>query len=264
MVWSDLRVHFHRGAGGPIRHRKTMGWQTLPFYRFVRVVGGAATYDCVDGEVPVREGDLILIQATARHITVHETLRLIHLPFLLLDGNKMVNSLDGLPAICRFDGEPADRRVLDTAFDDGRRLLATQREIERARLHVRVMLSVFISSRANAFRNHVSVPARIREVATRLAMHPEERMGVPAMADIAGVSCSQFTRIFRRWYGCSPARYAIEKRIEAACQLMEAEQLSVKETSYSLGYDNPFAFSRQFRKVRGYPPSRHEVASTPL
>lgn len=260
MAWSDLEVHFHRGAGGPVLHRKTMGWQILPFYRFVRVVGGAATYDCVDGEVPVRKGDLILIQATSRYIAVHETLRLVFLPFLLLEGKKLVNSLEELPAIYRFDGEATDRRVLDTAFDDARRLLSIQRELERARLHVRVMLSVFVSSRASASQSRVSIPPNIREVATRLAMHPEERLSVPAMAEIAGVSSSQFTRIFRRWYGCSPAQFAIEKRVEAACRLMEAEQLSVKETAYSLGYDNPFAFSRQFRQVRGYPPSEHRIS----
>jgi len=220
-------------------------------------VAGAARYICADEAAPdAMEGDFFLLRPGMRRLQIREALRLAYIPFSLRDGKTEYAPLDSAP-IHRFSGTRHDRNVLENAFLDARRELVQTPQSARAALQVRLMLLVFAESGSGAQAARPSVPAAILESALHLATHPEERIRVPDMAATAGFSTSQFTRLFRKAYGTSPARYAIQARIRAACRLLTAEGLSVKEAAFALNYPSPFAFSRQFRAERGHPPSEY-------
>ncbi len=77
------------------------------------------------------------------------------------------------------------------------------------------------------------------------------------VAELAGrLSLSPVTleRLFRRHIGKSPKRYLYELRMDAARELLRCGTASVQETAFRVGYEDPLAFSREFRKYSGVSP----------
>ena len=85
-----------------------------------------------------------------------------------------------------------------------------------------------------------------------------ECVGGLDLAEVAqrvGLGYHALRRRFTERYGCSPSAYRITARIERACALLSEHNVS--EVADQLGYPSPFAFSAQFRKVMGLPPSTY-------
>jgi len=74
------------------------------------------------------------------------------------------------------------------------------------------------------------------------------------LARIAGLSVSQFARVFSRQMGMPPMRHIARRRVEKAKRLILQTNLSLAEIAERLGYGDPFFFSRQFKRYAGYPP----------
>lgn len=75
------------------------------------------------------------------------------------------------------------------------------------------------------------------------------------MAAAAGMSIPHFTDLCRKQTGMPPTAYLIRLRLQRAMELLMREHLNVAETARAVGYDDPFYFSRLFRKHMGIPPS---------
>ena len=77
------------------------------------------------------------------------------------------------------------------------------------------------------------------------------------MRDRSGLSRRSFDRRFRAATGYSPREYLHSLRVEEAKQMLEASQLSSEEISEAVGYADPRAFQRLFRKLTGLTPSSY-------
>ncbi len=82
-------------------------------------------------------------------------------------------------------------------------------------------------------------------------------IGIDDIARAVGVSRSHLYRIFMGNVGCSPIDYLTQYRIDEACALLKRSALSVAEISASVGFYDPFYFSRVFKKNVGVPPSKY-------
>ncbi len=82
-----------------------------------------------------------------------------------------------------------------------------------------------------------------------------EPLSVSALADEVGVDRSYLCSIFKRELGCSPQQYILKKKIEKAKYFLSSTAENVKYIAVSLGYDDPFVFSRAFKKGTGMSPS---------
>ena len=60
--------------------------------------------------------------------------------------------------------------------------------------------------------------------------------------------------------GKSPIDYLTEYRINEACKLLRAGNLSIAEVAISVGFFDQFYFSRVFKRAKGVPPSRYVAA----
>lgn len=76
------------------------------------------------------------------------------------------------------------------------------------------------------------------------------------LARQAGLAPNYFHRQFRATMGVTPFDYMERKRLIEATRLLMAGSLSVKEVAAATGYDNPYYFSRIYKKRYGLPPSR--------
>lgn len=78
-----------------------------------------------------------------------------------------------------------------------------------------------------------------------------------ALEDIAAehaISMDQMRYLFREELGCLPKEFQIRRRCEAAAELLLDPQHSIAAVAEQLDYPDPFAFSKQFRKVMGLSP----------
>lgn len=71
----------------------------------------------------------------------------------------------------------------------------------------------------------------------------------------AGLSVAHFTGLCRRQTGMPPLSLLIRLRLQCAMDLLQRGGHNVAEAARAVGYDDPFYFSRLFKKHIGVPPS---------
>ena len=84
-------------------------------------------------------------------------------------------------------------------------------------------------------------------------------LGVADYARVAGLSVSQFSHLFRRYYGTSPMAYLNELRMQRARELLDLTGRSVKEVAGEVGFEDPLYFSRAFKAITGQSPSAYRT-----
>jgi AraC family transcriptional regulator of arabinose operon len=85
----------------------------------------------------------------------------------------------------------------------------------------------------------------------------DQRLTLDDMCDHARLSKSHFLRLFKEQTGYSPVDYFIHLKIQHACMLLSVTRQSVQEVSLAVGYDDPYYFSRIFKKIIGVSPSKY-------
>ncbi len=82
-------------------------------------------------------------------------------------------------------------------------------------------------------------------------------LSVETIAKVACLSRFHFIRLFKHYYGRTPNRYLIEKRMLQAKQLLLAGE-KVHNTCYQIGWDSPSSFSLTFKKYTGSSPINYQ------
>lgn len=100
---------------------------------------------------------------------------------------------------------------------------------------------------------------KIEETIAYMLLHLNEPLRVATLAARAELSKSHFTALFKRYVGSTPIDYFIRLRLRQACRLLESTGMSVKTVAYTLGYDDPFYFSRIFKAFVRISPSEYRL-----
>jgi AraC family transcriptional regulator len=104
----------------------------------------------------------------------------------------------------------------------------------------------------------------------RVIDHIESRLADPIkvdeLAQLAGLSASQFTRAFRRSTGVPPHRWHLSARIRRAQQLIRDTQQPLAEIAISIGFADQSHFANTFTRWMGVSPGawRREQRFAPL
>jgi AraC family transcriptional regulator of arabinose operon len=72
------------------------------------------------------------------------------------------------------------------------------------------------------------------------------------------LSRSYLNSIFKEQTGRSPVDFFIHVKMQEACKLLESTNMYIYEVSVSLGYTDPYYFSRIFKKVVGVSPKEYK------
>jgi AraC-like DNA-binding protein len=76
------------------------------------------------------------------------------------------------------------------------------------------------------------------------------------IGDLLGVSKSHLNAVFKSYTAMTPYQYFISIKIRKAKELLERGDSATKEVAFRLGFDDPYYFSRLFKKKAGISPSR--------
>jgi len=86
-----------------------------------------------------------------------------------------------------------------------------------------------------------------------------EQIRVEALADMAALSVSAFHRHFKAVTALSPLQYQKRIRLLHARSQLIAGQGSATSIAFSVGYESPNQFSREYARLFGLPPSKDLV-----
>lgn len=113
---------------------------------------------------------------------------------------------------------------------------------------------------AQACREHTGRHSRRERQFLRARRYVLDRLAEPltvsGVARAVGVSREYLHRLFRQYEGEPPQTWIQRHRIAYAANLLQGQGRSVKQVARALGWDDPYAFSRAFKRVTGVPPSQ--------
>jgi AraC family transcriptional regulator of arabinose operon len=95
---------------------------------------------------------------------------------------------------------------------------------------------------------------RVQRAMDFLCRNIGRRITLGDVAKVAHLSPSRLAHLFREQVGVTPQQYLENERLERAKQLLELTAYTVQQISAQVGFDNPFYFTRRFKKHTGHSP----------
>ena len=88
--------------------------------------------------------------------------------------------------------------------------------------------------------------------------HYMEKLTLADIADSLNISAGHLSNTFKKLTGSTLSDYIATVKIEHDKELIDTHQYLMYEISDMLGFDNPYYFSKVFKKVTGISPREHE------
>lgn len=125
-------------------------------------------------------------------------------------------------------------------------------------LLIRNRITEFLVRMIEAGKNAPSpVSGRIRTVADHIDGHITERLPLPALAGMAGLSLSRFKQRFRMEMGIPPGEYILRKKIGRAESMLKETDETVTEIAYDLDFSSSQYFATVFKRITGKKPMEY-------
>lgn len=106
---------------------------------------------------------------------------------------------------------------------------------------------------------HAAARHYVQLVMDYIAEKYSEPLHIQKIADYCGLDRSYLGKVFRKETGMSPQQYLMEFRISRAKELLQNTMMPIQHVSYSVGYNDPLAFSKIFRRETGFSPTEFRM-----
>jgi AraC family transcriptional regulator len=100
-------------------------------------------------------------------------------------------------------------------------------------------------------------PARLRNVIEFVHSQIGEDLSLQKMAEVAGLSVTHFSCMFRESVGESPHQFILRQRIQHAKELLRAREARMLDVALACGFKTQQHFARVFRNMHGACPTEY-------
>lgn len=95
---------------------------------------------------------------------------------------------------------------------------------------------------------------RVLSAQAYLRGHLGESVKLRHLAAACHLSVSRLSHLFREQVGMTPLEYLETERLERAKRLLAFTNLPVQSVATEVGFENPFYFTRRFKRATGVSP----------
>lgn len=123
-----------------------------------------------------------------------------------------------------------------------------------------ILLSQLIRNNELLHNNHrikTSKEVYIHKAIQFMLNNYSNAISIIDVADYIGLNRSYFFSIFKELMQLSPKEFLTELRVKKAKELMLTTPLNIYEIAFSVGYTDPFLFSKTIKKYTGLSPSQY-------
>ena len=125
---------------------------------------------------------------------------------------------------------------------------------EENRIKQQARFFTLLDAIAEQIENHNESYGAIRMGAERLEEEWNQNRKMEYYAESCGLSESSFYQYFKAWAGVSPNEYRQNLRIAVAKSMLQNSNLPIYEIASYVGFEDPYYFSRVFKKTVGVSP----------
>ncbi len=86
-----------------------------------------------------------------------------------------------------------------------------------------------------------------------------ENISLSELSKINNYSVSRFSNLFKQKTGYAPIDYFLQMKMQKACQQLDFTNLSIKEIAFSMGFEDPYYFSKRFKNIIGMSPKKYRL-----
>ena len=118
----------------------------------------------------------------------------------------------------------------------------------------RLVALAFIARTRQGAAQQPAVPPVLAKAVRHMKLYFFQRHTVAALASLAGMSGSHFSRNFKAAFGTSPIDWLRRERISQAKRRLVETTDAIKEIAEQTGYSDRFFFSKDFKRLTGHTP----------
>jgi AraC-like DNA-binding protein len=159
---------------------------------------------------------------------------------------------------------PVDRKACEAIYRRIFRIMQSRSIAMEAALHAEVadLIKILFASRHSAnppAGKEKEIPMSLVKPMESMRLYYDQPLRVADLAQMAGMSVSNFFRHFKAATGTSPIDWLKRERInQAKRRLLETDD-SIAKIAEETGYYDQFYFSRDFKRVTGIAPSQYRA-----
>ncbi len=87
-----------------------------------------------------------------------------------------------------------------------------------------------------------------------MQQHIDENISLNDLSKHYNYSVSRFSNLFKQKTGYAPIDYFLQMKMQKACQQLDFTNESIKMIAFSMGFDDPYYFSKRFKTIIGVSP----------
>ncbi len=130
-------------------------------------------------------------------------------------------------------------------------------------LVMNLLVLILRSAQSNPLETHglkISIAEKekktlVNNIIYYLEKHHTEEVSLETLSETMYISPTYISRVFKEETGNSPINYLINIRLNRAKEMLETNQVTVKEAAETVGYQDAYYFSKLFKKHYGKSPS---------
>ncbi|RTE11468.1 AraC family transcriptional regulator [Paenibacillus whitsoniae] len=242
-----------------INRHSTPSWiiedATTDFIDLTYILKGRAYYAINGTTYEVNQGDLICIPKGSRRSATTDPKNLMTSYALNLHLYDLKGQDVHLPfPLITHIGEPKELNLLYNQLK-----LEWLRQNKGHKLKARALLLLILHYYFKFLydkSNNGSIDNRIQKAIRYILSNLQSQIEVEELASIAGLTSAYFGTLFKKYMGASVKEYINRMKINNAENILLSGEFSVQEAAYKCGFEDIYYFSKLFKKIKGFPPSR--------
>ncbi len=229
-------------------------------YQLLYVAKGSANFTVHGQDHTVSEGSIVIYHPQQPQLYSYNLSQNTEVYWLHFSGAGINDRIDRLG----FKNSPFYRVGVKNAYIEifekiiKELQLRAEHFLELSDLYALELLSLMSRNLSSNSLNPYRVNELIQNVIELINKNFQKKQSVNEYAKLCSMSTCWFINSFRAYTGITPQQYITNIRISKAKELLAYSSFNITEIASIVGYENPFYFSRIFKKSTGLSPREYK------